>query len=78
MKNLQPSIPYPVKDLLTLRFDDGAKPESVELYHFAGGLMATKHSVMGTIDMNATTSGVNTFCVSMKDETRYYEKILRE
>ena len=47
--------PNPVKDLLTLRFDDGDEPESVELYDLAGrgkhryesdalrGIHATRH-----------------------------------
>ena len=70
--------PIPVKDLLTLRFDDGAEPESVELYHFAGGPMASKHNAMKTIDMNAMSSGVYTLRVTMKDGTRYHEKILKE
>lgn len=70
--------PNPVKDLLTLRFDDGAEPESVELYNFAGGLVATKCNTMETIDMNAITSGVYTLCVTLKDGTRYHEKIIKE
>ena len=75
-----PFIPYPnpVKNMLTLRFDDGAEPESVELYNFAGGLVATKQNAMETIDMNAMSSGVYTLRVTMKDGTRYHEKILKE
>lgn len=70
--------PNPVKDPLTLRFDDGIEPESVELYHFAGGLMATKRNAMETIDMNAMSSGVYTLRATMIDGTRYQEKIIQE
>ena len=80
METEQPFIlyPNPVKDLLTLRFDDGAEPESVELYDLTGGLVATKRNAMETIDMNAMSSGVYTLRVTTKDGARYHEKIIKE
>lgn len=70
--------PNPVKELLTLRFDDGAQPESVELYNLAGGLVATKRNAMESIDMNALSSGVYMLRITMKDGTSYHEKIIKE
>ena len=70
--------PNPVKDLLTLRFDDGTKPESVELYDLAGRLVDTKSNGLENIDMRAMPSGVYLLYVTMKDGTSYHEKILKE
>ncbi len=70
--------PNPVKDHLTLRFDDGAKPESVELYDLAGRLVGTKPNGLESIDMNAMPTGVYMLRVTMKDGTCYHEKILKE
>lgn len=70
--------PNPVKDILSLRFDDGAEPESVELHDLAGRLVGTNPSGLGSIDMSAMASGVYTLCVTTKDGTRYHEKILKE
>ncbi|MBQ1627395.1 MAG: T9SS type A sorting domain-containing protein, partial [Prevotella sp.] len=42
--------PNPVKDQLTLRFDDGSEPESVELYDLAGRLVGTKPNGLESID----------------------------
>ena len=70
--------PNPVKEKLSLRFDDGAEPESVELYDLAGRLVGTIPSGLESIDMSAMASGVYTLCVITKDGTRYHEKILKE
>jgi hypothetical protein len=70
--------PNPVKDLLTLRFDDGDEPESVELYDLAGRLVGTKPNGLESIDMRAMPSGVYMLRVTMKDETIYHEKVLKE
>ena len=70
--------PNPVKDHLTLRFDDGSEPESVELYDLAGRLVGTKPNGLESIDMSAMTSGVYMLRVTMKDGARYHEKILKE
>jgi hypothetical protein len=67
-----------VKDLLSLRFDDGTEPESVELYDLAGRLVGTKPNGLESIDMSAMTSGVYMLRVTMKDGARYHEKILKE
>ena len=70
--------PNPVKDQLTLRFDDGSEPESVELYDLAGRLVGTKPNGLESIDMSAMPSGVYMLRVTMKDGARYHEKILKE
>ena len=70
--------PNPVKDHLTLRFDDGSEPESVELYDLAGRLVGTKPNGMESIDMSAMPSGMYLLRVTMKDGTNYHEKILKE
>ena len=70
--------PNPVKDLLSLRFDDGDKPESVELYDLAGRLVGTKSNGLENIDMSAMPSGVYLLRITMKDGTRYHERILKE
>ncbi len=70
--------PNPVNDLLTLRFDDGTLPESVELYDLAGRLVGTKPNGLESIDLSTMTSGVYMLRVTMKDGTRYHEKILKE
>ena len=67
-----------MKGHLTLRFDDGAKPESVELYDLAGRLVDTKPNGLESIDMNAMPTGVYMLRVTMKDGTCYHEKILKE
>jgi len=70
--------PNPVKDQLTLRFDDGSEPESVELYDLAGRLVGTKSNGLESIDMGAMPSGVYMLRVTMKDGTSYHEKIVKE
>ena len=70
--------PNPVKDLLSLRFDDGVEPESVELYNLAGCLIAARRNDIESIDMNTLSSGVYMLFVTMKDGTTYHEKILKE
>ena len=70
--------PNPVKDQLTLRFDDGSEPESVELYDLAGRLVGNKSNGLESIDMSAMTSGMYMLRVTMKDGSRYHEKILKE
>ena len=70
--------PNPVKDHLSLRFDDGAEPESVELYDLAGRLVGTKPNDLESIDMSTMSSGVYTLRVTMKDGTCYHEKIVKE
>ncbi len=70
--------PNPVKDHLTLRFNDGAEPESVELYDLAGRLVGTKPNGLESIDMSAMSSGVYMLRVTMKDGTSYHEKIIKE
>lgn len=79
--NIEPSFtiyPNPVKDLLSLRFDDGEKPESVELYDLVGRLVASRRNDIESIDMSAMSSGVYTLCVTMKDGEKHYEKIVKE
>ena len=70
--------PNPVKDQLSLRFDDGSKPESVELYDLAGRLVGTKPNGLESIDMSAMPSGVYVLRITMKDGASYREKILKE
>ena len=70
--------PNPVKDQLSLRFDDGAEPESVELYDLAGRLVGTKPNDLESMDMSAMSSGVYLLRITTKDGTRYHEKILKE
>ena len=70
--------PNPVKDQLTLRFDDGSEPESVELYDLAGRLVGTKPNGLESIDLSAMPSGMYMLRVTMKDGARYHEKILKE
>ena len=70
--------PNPVKDQLTLRFDDGIKPENVELYDLAGRLVGTKPNGLESIDMSAMPTGVYLLRITLKDGTRYHEKVLKE
>ena len=70
--------PNPVNDLLNLRFDDGEEPESVELYNLVGRLVASRGNNIESIDMSAMSSGVYMLCVTMKDGTRYHEKIVKD
>ena len=70
--------PNPVKDQLSLRFDDGEEPESVELYNLVGLLVASRRNNIESIDMSTMSSGVYTLCVTMKGGTRYHKKILKE
>lgn len=70
--------PNPVKGLMSLRFDDGAEPESVELYNLAGCLVATSCNNFDSIDMNTLSSGVYMLHVTMKDGTSYHKKIVKE
>ena len=69
--------PNPVKDLLSIHFDDGAEPEGIELYDLAGRLVSTKHNSMESIDMSAMPAGVYMLRVTMKDGTSHHEKILK-
>lgn len=70
--------PNPVKNQLSLRFDDGVEPESVELFDLAGRLVSSKPNDLETIDMNAMSSGVYLLRVTMKDGTTYHKKVLKE
>ena len=70
--------PNPVKDQLSLRFDDGVEPESVELYDLAGRLVGTKPNGLESIDMGAMPSGVYMLRITMKNGMNYYEKIIKE
>ena len=70
--------PNPVKDHLTLRFDDGSEPESVELYDLAGRLVGTKPNGLESIDMGAMPSGVYVLRVTLKNGTCYHETIVKE
>lgn len=70
--------PIPVKNQLTLRFDDGVEPESVELFDLAGRLVSSKPNDLETIDINAMSSGVYLLRVTMKDGTTYHKKVLKE
>lgn len=71
--------PYtnPVNDRLSLRFDDGAMPESVELYDLAGRLVGTKPNGLESIDMGSMSSGVYILRVTMNDGTCYHEKLVK-
>ena len=75
-----PFTPYPnpVNDQLTLRFDDGTEPESVELYDLAGRLVGTMPNGLESIDMRTMPSGVYMLHVTMKDGMIYHEKVLKE
>ena len=70
--------PNPVKDQLSLRFEEGNKPESVELYDLAGRLVNTRHNDLESIDMSAMSSGVYMLRVITKDGASYHEKIVKE
>ena len=70
--------PNPVKDHLSLRFDDGVEPESVELFDLAGRLVGTKPNGLECIDMSTMSSGVYLLRITTKDGTRYHEKVLKE
>ena len=71
-------FPNPVKDRLTLHFDEGHEPESVELYDLAGSLVAKHSKAMESIDMSAMPAGVYMLCVTFKDGERRLEKIIKE
>lgn len=70
--------PNPVKDRLTLRFDDGIKPESVELYDLAGRLVGTKQNGAESIDMSAMPSGIYMLRVATTDGNTYHERVIKE
>ena len=70
--------PNPVKDRLTLRFDEGQEPESVELYDLAGSLIAKHSKAMESIDISAMPAGVYMLCVTFKDGERRLEKVIKE
>lgn len=72
------TYPNPVKGLLSLRFDDGVEPESIELYDLAGRLVSAKRNSLESIDMNTLSSGVYMMHVTIKDGTSYHEKIVKE
>ena len=76
--NMMSVYPNPVKNLLSLRFKDGAEPESVELYDLAGRMVGTRHNGLESIDMSPMSSGVYLLGVTMKDGTRYHERIVKE
>ena len=67
-----------MKDILSLRFDDGVGAESVELHDLAGRLVGTKSSDLESFDMSAIPSGVYMLRVTMKDGASYHEKIVKE
>jgi hypothetical protein len=71
-------FPNPVKDELNLRFDEGTEPVSVELFDLAGRLVGTKSNGQESIDMSKMPSGMYLLRVTMKDGSRYHEKILKE
>ena len=70
--------PSPVKDNLTLCFDDGAEPESVELYDLAGRLVGTKPNDLESMDMSAMSSGVYLLRVATTDGNIYHERVIKE
>ena len=70
--------PSPVKDILSLNFDDGVEPESIELYDLQGRLVSTKQNGLENIDMGGISAGVYTLRVTMKNGTSYREKIVKQ
>ena len=70
--------PNPVKDQLTLRFDDGAEPESIEIFDLQGRLVGSKANDLESIDISKMPTGIYTLRITMKDGTTYHEKILKE
>ena len=70
--------PSPVKDILSLNFDDGVEPESIELYDLQGRLVSTKLNGLENIDMGGIPAGVYTLRVTMKNGTSYREKIVKQ
>ena len=70
--------PTPVKEHLTLRFDDGIEPESVDLYDLAGRLAGTKPNPLESMDMSTMPAGVYIIRVTLKDGMIYHKKILKE
>lgn len=70
--------PNPVKDMLSLNFTNGTEPEGVELFDLAGRMVGTKQNNTENIDMSAMPAGIYLLRVTMKDGTRYHEKILKE
>lgn len=71
-------FPNPVKDQLSLRFDDGVESESVELYDLTGRMVGTKPNGLESMDISAMSSGMYMLRVTMKNGTIYHEKILKE
>ena len=70
--------PNPVKDKLSLRFEDGTDPQSIELYDLQGRLVGTKRYDLENIDMSAIPLGVYMLRVTLKDGMNYHEKIVKE
>ena len=70
--------PNPVKDQLSLSFAENNKPESIALYDLSGHLVGTKRNNMENIDISSVSTGVYMLRVTMKDGTKYHEKILKE
>lgn len=70
--------PNPVIDQLTLRFDDGVKPESVELYDLTGRWVSTKRNGLKNIDLNAISSGVYMLRITTTDGKTYRERVIKE
>ena len=70
--------PNPVKDQLTLRFNDGTEPESVELYDLTGRLVGTKRNDLESMDISSMPAGVYILCVTTKGGTSYHKKVLKE
>ena len=70
--------PNPVNDRLSLRFDDGATPESVELYSLAGSLVAKHCKSLETIDLSAMSTGVYLLCVTFEDGEKRFEKVVKQ
>jgi hypothetical protein len=70
--------PNPVKDQLSLRFDDGVEPESVELYDLTGRWVSTKRNGLKNIDLNAISSGVYMLRITTTDGKTYRERVIKE
>ena len=70
--------PNPVKNQLSLRFDDGVEPESVELYDLTGRWVSTKRNGLKNIDLNAISSGVYMLRITTTDGKTYRERVIKE
>ena len=70
--------PNPVKNQLSLRFDDGVEPESVELYDLTGRWVSTKRNGLKNIDLNTISSGVYMLRITTTDGKTYRERVIKE